>query len=126
MCYARKYKDILISGDAKPLLQLSPNVKRHAWKLLLFLQSIMEFTKDGRQIRETYHLKWSTVEEDNLKFFKRYINGNGNYSEMLAWLKLALSKLPVGLQSVIIFNTMTGLRPTEACKVIELIKTGKA
>ena len=45
MCYARKYKDILISGDAKPLLQLSPNVKRHAMESLVVLAKYLGIYK---------------------------------------------------------------------------------
>ena len=42
---------------------------------------------------------------------------------MLDWLKQAYNSLPEGYGSVLLFNTLTGLRPTEACESIRIIES---
>jgi hypothetical protein len=42
---------------------------------------------------------------------------------MLTWLKDALNKLPTQTGNVLLFNTLTGLRPSEAILSMRLIKT---
>jgi hypothetical protein len=40
---------------------------------------------------------------------------------MINWLKNCCSKLSSSYSNILIFNTLTGLRPDEACKSIMLI-----
>ena len=42
---------------------------------------------------------------------------------MLNWLKESVSVLPNSLRNVIVFNTLTGLRPDEGYKAMELIES---
>jgi hypothetical protein len=42
---------------------------------------------------------------------------------MISWLKDALQKLPVQTANILLYNTLTGLRPTEAILSIKLIQT---
>lgn len=49
--------------------------------------------------------------------------GKGNFDEMNKWLKNATTKLPTDTAKVLLFNTLTGLRPTEAVLSINLIKS---
>jgi hypothetical protein len=51
------------------------------------------------------------------------MSGKEDYSAMLAWLKVGIEKLPAPLGNVLVFNTLTGLRPTEACLSISIIKS---
>lgn len=51
------------------------------------------------------------------------MTGKGNFDEMLKWLTGAVSKLPADAASVHLYNTLTGLRPTEAVHSIQLIKS---
>ena len=44
---------------------------------------------------------------------------------MLEWIKDMVSVLPKDYQNIILFNTLTGLRPDEAQKAIYLIKTNE-
>jgi hypothetical protein len=50
------------------------------------------------------------AEEDNLRFFERFMSGKEDYSTMLAWLKVAIEKLPAPLGNLLVFNTLTRLR----------------
>jgi len=45
---------------------------------------------------------------------------------MMAWLKDALKKLPPQAGNVLLFDALTGLRPSEGILSIELIKTDPA
>ena len=76
-----------------------------------------------KDIREKYQLRWSNSEQENLKFFTNYMAGKGNFDEMAKWLNNATSKLPSDAANVLVFNTLTGLRPTEAVLSIQLIKS---
>ncbi len=48
------------------------------------------------------------------------------YTDMLNWLKESVSVLPNSLRNVIVFNTLTGLRPDEGYKAMGLIKSDTA
>jgi len=50
------------------------------------------------------------------------MTGKGNFDEMVKWLMNAMTKLPKDAANVLVFNTLTGLRPTEAVLSIQLIK----
>jgi hypothetical protein len=74
-----------------------------------------------KDIRERYQLTWST--EDGLEAFNDIMmNNRENYSSMVNWLKEAVSRLPVQYGNILLFGTLTGLRPDEACKSIILLK----
>ena len=74
-------------------------------------------------IREKYQLRWTNSEQENLKFFTNYMVGKGNFDEMVNWLRDAMTKLPKNAANVLLFNTLNGLRPTEAVLSIQLIKS---
>ena len=42
---------------------------------------------------------------------------------MMEWIKTSISELPKEVGHILLFNTLTGLRPEEAQKAIYLIKT---
>jgi hypothetical protein len=42
---------------------------------------------------------------------------------MLSWLKNAIAQIPKPYANILIYNTLTGLRPTEACQSIALIQS---
>jgi intergrase/recombinase len=52
--------------------------------------------------------------------------GKGNFDEMVNWLHNAISRLPTDAANVLVFNALTGLRPTEAVLSIQLIKSEPA
>jgi intergrase/recombinase len=66
-------------------------------------------------------LKWSS--EDTLEAFNDVmINDKQNYSSMIEWLKNCCSRLSPSYNNILLFNTLTGLRPDEACKAIMRIQ----
>lgn len=65
-----------------------------------------------KSIREKYQHRWSNSEQENLRFFTNYMAGKGNFDEMVKWLNNAMSNLPSDAANVLVFNTLTGLRPT--------------
>ncbi len=42
---------------------------------------------------------------------------------MLSWLKNAIAQIPKPYANILIYATLTGLRPTEACHSIALIQS---
>lgn len=76
-----------------------------------------------KEIIAKYQLQWGSAAEDNLRYFTNYLQGNGNFEVMLAWLKHTLSKLPVHVGSVLLCNALTGLRFHEGLLSIKLIQT---
>jgi hypothetical protein len=53
-------------------------------------------------------------------------NNCNNYSAMVSWLKDTCSKLPKEYGNILLFCTLSGLRPDEACQSINLIQTDLA
>jgi hypothetical protein len=72
-------------------------------------------------VREKYQLKWSSG--DGLEALNDIImNNRENYNSMVNWLKETVSRLPVKYGNIFLFDTLTGLRPDEACRSIILLK----
>jgi len=124
LCYARKYCTVLETGDATPLTSLSSAAtRRHAMEALTALSKYAGCYNVWKDICSKYQLKWGNSEEDNLKYFTNYLQGHGNFDAMMSWLKDALKKLPTQTGNILVYNTLTGLRPTEAILSIRLIQT---
>jgi hypothetical protein len=74
-----------------------------------------------KEIIQRYQLKWSNG--DNTKVFSDIIGNNGNsYNSMVEWLKHTYSKLSKHYGNILLYNTLIGLRPDEACKSIILLQ----
>jgi hypothetical protein len=74
-----------------------------------------------KDIKERYQLKWSNW--DNIETFNNTLmNGEQNYTSMINWLKNTYSKLSKHYGNILLYNTLTGLRPDEACKSIVLFQ----
>jgi hypothetical protein len=74
-----------------------------------------------KNIINCYQLKWSS--EDTLGAFNDVMmNNEQNYNLLLEWLKNTYSKLRSSYGNILLFNTLTGLRPDEACKAIQIIQ----
>lgn len=71
-------------------------------------------------IKKRYQLKWSY--DDGLTFFNAITNGD-NLDSMMGWLRNTISKIPEPDANILIYCTVTGLRPAEACHSISLIHT---
>lgn len=70
-----------------------------------------------RHIIKNYGLKW-----ENTSSFEAFLSMfNSNLDETETWLKQVIQKLPRAYSTVLIFNALTGLRPTEAATSCKLI-----
>ncbi|WP_458721037.1 site-specific integrase [Candidatus Nitrosocosmicus sp. R] len=67
-------------------------------------------------------MKWPKREA--YAVFKEIFNdSNESFAAMLKWVKESVSILPGTVGNVILFNTLTGLRPDEGYKAMDLIRT---
>ena len=98
-------------------------MRRHALEALTVLAKYCGMYDRLKEIIAKYRLHWGNAAEDNLKYFTNYLQGNSNDDVMIAWLKDILKRLPVGLGSVLLYNTLSGLRFSEALLSIKLIQT---
>ena len=74
-----------------------------------------------------FQLKWS-LNSKSIEVFKSIldIDNQGNNLDMMSnWVREVISILPKDYQNIILFSTLTGLRPDEAQKAIWLIKTNE-
>ena len=88
-------------------------------KALAALSKYLGCYNKWRDIKDRYQIKWSNG--DSLETFSMFTNGEQNYAAMIEWLKNCCSKLSSHYSNILLFNTLTGLRPDEACKAIQLI-----
>ena len=64
---------------------------------------------------------WSST--NTLDIFERIMNNRTSYDKMIEYVKQVLSMLPHLHANVIMFATLTGLRPIEVCSSVHLIHT---
>src|SRR5690606_14908103 len=72
-----------------------------------------------------HQLKWSKSNK-SLKVFRSIIesqNQGNDLESMINWIRKVSAVLPLEYKNILLFNTLTGLRPEEAQKAIWLIKT---
>jgi hypothetical protein len=119
--YAANYVHILQQADASELLELKGEKRIHVMKSLAALAKYTGCYDRWQQIRQSFQLKWSN--SDPLQDFNSMFNNGKDLNDMLYWVKDTHSSLPRKYANVLIFNTLTGLRPSEACMAIGLIHT---
>src|SRR5687768_12904195 len=117
----RKYYTILISEgeiNMQQLLQFPEQKLVHIMKALATLSKYLGCYDEWKKLRENYQLKWSGNNIDTFSYMLHTNIGN-----MIEWVKKAIAVLPVDYGNLILYNTLTGLRPTESIKSIQLLKT---
>jgi len=117
--YGKKYSYVLERMDIKDLLVLPPAKQRHVMKALANLAKYNGVYEEWNKLRRQHQLKWSST--NTLDVFERIMNNSTTYDKMLGYLKQILAVLPRSHANVVIFGTLTGLRPVEACKSVQLI-----
>ena len=117
--YAKKYYHILESGDPNPILSFRPNKQIHIMKALTALSKFTGQYKIWQQTIDAYNLNWSY--SDSLALFHSITSENTSLETMLQWVRNSIKK-PETYANIIIFDTLTGLRPSEACISIGLIQ----
>ncbi len=118
---AAKHGHILETGDAGEILAFSNTKRRHVMEALVCLSKYQGTYNTWKEIKEKYQLKWTSP--DSLEVFQSIFNNEKNYSSMLTWLKNAIAQIPKPYANILIYNTLTGLRPAEACQSIALTQT---
>jgi Archaeal phage integrase len=118
---AAKHGHILETGDASEILTFSSTKRRHVMEALVCLSKYQGTYNTWKEIKEKYQLKWTSP--DSLEVFQSIFNNEKNYSAMLSWLKNAIAQIPKPYANILIYNTLTGLRPAEACQSIALIQS---
>jgi hypothetical protein len=119
--YGRKYSYVLDQMDIKDLLSLPPAKQRHIMKALANLAKYSGVYEEWNKLRRQHQLKWSST--NTLDVFQRIMNNGTTYNNMLNYVKQVLAVLPLSHASVGMFGTLTGLRPIEVCKSVQLIHT---
>ena len=96
-------------------------------KALATLSKFLGWYDRWKKIVERYQLRWSDNGEGTgpsskgLKIFHNIYSKN-NYQDMIVQLKDACGRLDEKYSSVLLYCTLTGLRPAEACSSIRLLK----
>ncbi len=120
LIYAKDFSYVLNESDASSILLLSNEKRIHVMKALAALSKYTGCYDRWKDIINRYQLKWSA--EDTGTFNDVMINNEQNYSSMIEWSKKCCSKLCPSYGNILLFNTLTGLRPDEACKAIQIIQ----
>ena len=50
------------------------------------------------------------------------VNEKTSLSAMIGWVRDAILKIPELYYNILVYNTLTGLRPTEACISLSLVQ----
>jgi hypothetical protein len=121
LLYAKKYYPVILEENAQSLLSLSLNKRLQVMKSLAILSKYLGCYDRWKAIKEKYQLKWST--DDSIQILQNLTNQENNYSSMLKWVKDVCKQLPKHYRNILIYCSLTGLRPTEAFSSISLIKS---
>jgi intergrase/recombinase len=121
LIYAKDFSYVLNESNASSLLLLSNEKRIHIMKALATLSKYTGCHDRWKNIVNRYQLKWSV--EDTVETFNDVMmNDSCNYNSMIEWIKNCCSKLSSSYSNILLFNTLTGLRPDEACKAIQIIQ----
>jgi hypothetical protein len=91
------------------LLEFSEQKRVHIMKALATLSKYLGCYNQWKRLRENYQLKWSG---NNIDSFYHMVQTN--IDAMIEWVKEAIAVLPIDYGNLILYNTLTGLRPTES------------
>lgn len=118
LIYSKKFAGVLENPSlASQLLMLSKDMRRIVMSALSNLSKYLGVYEQWKKTIANYDLKWEST--NNLDTFLSILNTN--FEETETWLRQVIKALPKAYATVLIFDTLTGLRPTEAalsCKLI--------
>jgi len=121
LSYAKKYCHVLFEENTTDLLYLPNDKRMHVMKSLSNLAKFLGYYDKWKLIINRYQLKWSN--KNGIDTFNKILTEKHDYSSMLDWLKQTYKNLPTKYGNVLLFNTLTGLRPNEACESIRIIES---
>ncbi len=120
MSYAKRYGHVLQTGNAREIMQLGPNNRRHCMEAIVYFSKYLGVYQIWKEIKERYALQW-TVQND-MAIFQNMIDAANNYESMLEWLKQACQKVP-HYKEILVYGAITGLRAAEICYSINLLRS---
>jgi hypothetical protein len=116
--YAQKFAIVLEKPNmASQLLLLNKDLRRVVMSALSNLSKFLGVYEHWKYTIRNYGLKWENT--SSLEAFLSILNSNLEETE--EWLRQVIKKLPKEYSTVLVFDALTGLRPTEAalsCKLI--------
>ncbi len=116
--YAKRYCIVLQKpSEASKLLLLSKHMRRNVMSSLSNLSKFLGVYDQWKQTIKRFGLKWENT--NNLETFLSILNTDLN--EVEDWIKQLIPKMPRNYASVLVFDALTGLRPTEATHSCSLI-----
>jgi hypothetical protein len=116
--YSKRFAFVLEKPAlASQLLMLSKDVRRVAMSSLSNLSKYLGIYEQWRSIIRNHGLKWENTSK--LEAFLSLLNTNLEETE--TWLKQVIQKIPKEYSTVLVFDALTGLRPTEATVSCRLI-----
>ena len=110
--YAKKYGRLLVIGDLSPLLELTPDKRRHVLTALAALAKFTGRYEEFKRLKKRYGIR---VEKPS-KIMAQI--DSGSLKELAEWINRAREVLGAFID----FALATGMRPTEAIKSFNLIK----
>ncbi len=113
---SEEYKDVLISGNTSTLLTLTRDVSRNTMRALSLLAKYNGMNYQWKTIMSNYGLKWKK-EVDDFAFFEK-----DDIGKMIECVKEMIKILPQTCANTILYTTLVGLRASESCESIRLIK----
>ncbi len=117
--YAKRFHSVLETGDASPLLGLSPPNRHQAMEGLTALSKYQGLYDSWQQIIKKYDLKWTS--QDSIATMQRFFNPSLTLDDMIAKVRAMMKVLPPTMGEVVRFACLTGLRPSEACESVRLL-----
>ena len=125
--YGKTYSYILETGNAQELMKVTNGCRVHVMRALSTLSKYTGCYDEWMKIVKKYQLKWKNENYNSLNTFKNIFGieegSEQSLPKMIMWIKTSISALPKEVSNILLFNTLTGLRPEEAQKAIHLIKT---
>jgi hypothetical protein len=116
--YAQRFAIVLEKPNmASQLLLLNKDLRRVVMSALSNLSKFLGVYEHWKYTIRNYGLKWENT--SSLEAFLSILNSNLEETE--EWLRQVIKKLPKEYSTVLVFDALTGLRPTEAalsCKLI--------
>jgi len=118
LSYAKKYCFVFSDPSKASVIAGLPKAKRrNVMAALANLSKFLGCYSYWKMIVKENGLRWEKRGE--VEAFLSIINTDLN--AVMAWLKTAIKKLPEKYAVTLIFDVLTGLRPSEACKSVTLL-----
>jgi hypothetical protein len=121
LCYARRYHDVLETGDASVIASLSSGaLRRHAMEALTVYAKYSGSYENWCYIRRRYSLRWTNGDE-SIQALQRFFNPSLSFDTMLQRIREMMDKTPPWVAEIIKFACLVGLRPSEVLESVRLI-----